>query len=85
MNVWDLLTPACIHVQLQDLPIELLECILVEAVVMEVKGLKLVKRVWEEKADLVISRLASVSSLWGDILTTNYSRTKLHRILDGTG
>jgi len=52
---------------------------------MEVKGLKLAKSVWKEKADLVISRLRPVCSLWSDILTTNSFRTKLHRILDGTG
>ena len=62
-----------------------IECILVKAVAMEVKDMKLAKSVWKEKADPVISRLRTVCSQWNSILTTNYFRNELHRILDGTG
>ncbi len=64
---------------------ELLECILIKVVVMEVKGMKLAKSVWKEKADLVISRLRTVCPHWNSILTTNFFRNELHKTLDGTG
>ena len=74
-----------IFLQLQDLPNELLEDIIVQAVVMEVKAMKLAKSVWKEKADLVIRRLRTVCWQWRDILMTNYLRKKVHGILDNTG
>lgn len=80
--MWQLLT---YYLQLQDLPIQILERILVKAVVVEVLGMKLVKRVWKDKADLVISRLKTVCLHWNSVLTTNEFTTKVHRILDGTG
>jgi len=56
--------------QLQDLPIELLEHVLVKAVVKEVRSMKLAKCAWKRKADLVLSRLKTVCPLWKSILTT---------------
>ena len=52
---------------------------------MEVKGMKLAKSVWKEKADIVINRLQTVCSQWDKILTTNFFRNELHRVLDNTG
>jgi len=75
----------CLFFQLQDLPNELLECILIKTVVMEVRSMKLAKSVWAEKADLVINQLASVCSQWNSIITTDYFLREVHRILDNTG
>jgi len=73
------------YLQLEDIPIRLLERILVKTVVTEVRSMKLAKSVWEEKAVLVISRLTTVCLLWSSILTTNRFLTEVHRILDGIG
>ena len=63
----------------------MIQLILVKAVAMEVKSMKLVKSVWKEKAELVISRLRTVCSHWNSTLTTNFFRSELHRTLDETG
>src|SRR6218665_1582374 len=63
----------------------MLEHILVKVVAMEVIGLKLAKSAWKERDEMVISRLKPVCSQWNSLLTTISFRTKLHRILDGTG
>lgn len=69
---------------MQDLPIELIECILVKAVFMEVMGLKLAKSERKEKAELVISRLSTVCWQWRTILESNFFRNELHSTFDGT-
>jgi len=60
--------------------------ILVKAVAMEVKDMKLPKgSVWKEKGDLVINRLRTVCSQWNFILTTTFFRNELRRALSVIG
>ena len=74
----------CVYLQLQDLPFELFEHILVEAIVGEVKDMKLAKSVWKDKADLVIRRHSTVSLQWNCILTSSFFQSELRRTLDAT-
>ena len=64
---------------------EMIEYILLKAVVMEVEGMHLARYVRMKKADLVIDRLGAVCPQWSYILTTNFFRNELQRTLDGTG
>ena len=75
------------YMQFQDLPTELIERILVKAVVMEMKGMmaRLIKPKAQETVDLVISRLSTVCTQWNSILTSNFIQNELHRTLDCTG
>jgi len=62
---------------------ELVECILVKAVALEVMDVSRVKSNWKEKAAPVINRLGTVCPYWKSILATNFFRNELHRTFDG--
>ena len=47
--------------------------------------MKLAKSVWKEKAGPVITRLEEVCSQWSSILTTDFFRNEVNRVLDETG
>lgn len=67
---------------LQDLPLELHELILLEAIVSEIRDRKLFRCAWKESAHRVAERLRNVCPQWDYVLTTDSFRIRLHGIID---
>jgi len=67
--------------KLQDLPIEILDFILMKAVVKKVMEKKLAKSAWVEYTSQVIWPLRTVSLQWDYRLTTNWFKIVLCRNL----
>jgi len=67
---------------LLDLPLELHEHILLEAIVSEIRDRKLFRCGWKDSADRVAKRLRNVCPQWDYVLTTTSFRNRLHRVID---
>src|SRR5688572_24490453 len=70
------------YFQLQDLPMEVLERILLEAIVAELRDRKILRSAWKKSADNVIERLRHVCPRWNNVLTASLFRNRLHGIID---
>src|SRR5688572_9340440 len=73
---------ALAYFQLLDLPLELHEHILLEAIISEIRDRKLVRNGWKDSADRAAERLRNVCPQWDSVLTTNSFRNRLHGIID---
>ena len=71
--------------QLQDLPIEVLDYILMKAVVKKVMDKKLAKCAWISCASRVIEPMRTVWSQWNYCLTKRWFKIVLSRTLNSKG
>ena len=72
------LNPVC-FLKMQYLPSEILDYILMKAVVKKVMNKKLVKSAWVEYTGRVIKPIRTVSLQWNFRLTTNWFKIVLFR------
>jgi len=65
--------------------VELIQCILLTTIIMEVQGMHLASYVLMDKADVVASRLAPVCLQWTNIITDFFRNQLEKHLLGGTG
>lgn len=61
---------------------ELLEHILLEAIIAEVRYRKILRDAWKKSADGVVERMRKVCPQWNSALTTKLFQNRLHELID---